>query len=320
MTPSFRATSTTAEVLDGVDLDGRRVLITGVSSGLGLETAQALAAHGAKVVGAVRDIDAARSAIAADTAAGSGPEIDLVECDLASLDSVRRCAEMLDERRETFDVIIANAGVMNCPFGRTVDGFETHFGTNHLGHFVLFNRLVPRIRDGGRVIALTSAAHRSADVDLDDPGFDRSTYEPFRAYGRSKTANILFVTELDRRLRDRGDRGVRGIAVQPGGIPTALLRHTTPAILEQMMAEAWDPDDGEDTAPPPVKTVEQGAATTVWAGFVAPVADVGGRYCEDCQVVGVSDGRNAGVRGFAVDPQRAQALWALSEQLVGERY
>ncbi len=295
MPASFGATSTTTEVLDGIDLEGTRVLVTGVSSGLGLETALAAAARGASVVGAVRDVEAARAAIAAQ----GDLHIDLVACDLGSLDSVRRCTEKLRARNDPFDVIIANAGVMNCPFGHTVDGFETHFGTNHLGHFVLVNRLVPLLRDGGRVLTLTSAAHQSADVDLDDPGFDHGTYNPFWAYGRSKTANVLFAIELDRRL---GDRGIRGIAVQPGGIPTALLRHTTPEILEQMISEAWDPEVDGDFEPV-VKTVEQGAATTVWAAFVAPAEEVGGRYCEDCQVAAVTETGNDGVRPYAVDPE-----------------
>ncbi len=315
MSASFGPASTTAEVLDGVDLGGTRVLATGISSGLGLETARVLAAHGAEVVGAVRDVHAARAVLAPEADLG----IDLVRCDLASLASVRSCADELTARGETFDVVIANAGVMNCPYGHTVDGFETHFGTNHLGHFVLVNRIVSLISDGGRVLTLTSAAHRSADIDLDDPGFDDSPYDPFRAYGRSKTASILFAVELDRRLRSRG---IRGIAVQPGGIPTALLRHTTPELLERMMAEAWEPDDGTGSGPPPVKTVEQGAATTVWAGFVADADAIGGRYCEDCAVAPVVDDPAAspGVMRYALDPATAAALWTRSEELVGETF
>ena len=177
---------------------------------------------------------------------------------------------------------------MNCPFGRTVDGFETHFGTNHLGHFLLVNRIAPLIRDGGRVVVLTSMAHHTSDVDLDDPGFERTAYVPFQAYGRSKTANVLFAIELDRRLRRRG---IRGIAVQPGGVRTPLLRHTTPEVMQEMMqqvaAHSQRRADGSHDDPVPVKTVEQGAATTVWAAFVAPADAVGGRYCEDCHVAEV---------------------------------
>jgi NAD(P)-dependent dehydrogenase (short-subunit alcohol dehydrogenase family) len=319
------ADATTEDVLDGVDLSGTRVLVTGVSSGLGLETARAAAAHGAEVVGTARDLDTARRALEPHADLG----IDVVACDLASLASVRACAESLTSRGGAFAVVVANAGVMNAPLGRTVDGFETHFGTNHLGHFVLVNRLGPLIRDGGRVVTLTSRAHHTSDVDLDDPGFDRSPYSPFRAYGRSKTANVLFAVEFDRRRRDRG---VRGIAVQPGGIRTALLRHTTDEVMRDMMAQLAEHSrptgdgtgdgtgEGAEASPQRAKTVEQGAATTVWAAFVAPLDEVAGRYCEDCRVADVADAGVDGVRPYALDPERASALWARSEDLVGERF
>ena len=317
MTPPFGAHTTTDDVLEGVDLSGMRMLVTGVSSGLGLETARAAAAHGAEVVGTARDLDKARVALepCADLA------IEVVECDLAHLASIRACADSLTSLGAPFHVVVANAGVMNCPLGQTVDGFETHFGTNHLGHFLLVNRIAPLIPAGGRVVALTSMAHHTSDVDLDDPGFERTTYVPFQAYGRSKTANILFATELDRRLRGRG---VRGIAAQPGGVRTPLLRHTTPEVMQQMMqqvaAHSLRRTDGPHDDPVPVKTVEQGAATTVWAAFVAPADAVGGRYCEDCHVAEVTEAGTAGVRPYAVDPERARALWAASEELVGERF
>src|SRR6516225_11150747 len=169
MAGPFGALSTTEEVLAGVDLSGKRVLVTGVSAGLGVETARAAAAHGARVVGTARDLEKARAALAPHAGLG----IELLECDLASLASVRACADALNARGERFDVVIANAGVMNCPFGHTRDGFETQFGTNHLGHFVLVNRLAPQIVDGGRVVILSSSAHRASDVDLDDPGFEQ---------------------------------------------------------------------------------------------------------------------------------------------------
>jgi NAD(P)-dependent dehydrogenase (short-subunit alcohol dehydrogenase family) len=298
------ASSTTDEVLAGVDLTGTRVLVTGVSSGLGLETARAAAAHGAEVVGTARrqtDLEV---------------DVDVVPCELDSLASVGACADALLARGDPFEVVIANAGVMNAPFGHTVDGFETHFGTNHLGHFVLVNRIASLLRDGGRVITLTSQAHHTADVDLDDPGYERAPYIAFQAYGRSKTANVLFAVGLDQRLRDRG---VRGIAVQPGGIRTPLMRHTTPEVMQQMMEQmAMQVLPGGST--PSEKTVEQGAATTVWAAFVAPAEEVGGRYCEDCAVAPVVDAGIEGVRSYAVDPERARALWVKSEELVDERF
>src|SRR5271156_5423477 len=218
MTHPFGATSTTDEVLRGVNLSGKRVLVTGVSAGLGVETARALAVHGAQVVGAARDLSKAQAATEQVRAqAASGGSLDLVQLDLASLDSVRRCADGLLAAGKPFDVIIANAGVMACPKSTTVDGFETQFGTNHLGHFVLVNRIASLLRRGSRLVNLSSAGHRYSDVELDDPNFERSPYAEFIAYGRSKTANVLFAVEFDRRHRARG---VRATAVHPGGIHT----------------------------------------------------------------------------------------------------
>jgi NAD(P)-dependent dehydrogenase (short-subunit alcohol dehydrogenase family) len=314
MSGPFGAQSTTEDVLAGVDLAGKRVLVTGVSAGLGVETARAAAAHGATVVGTARDVAKARQALAPYASLG----VEVVACDLASLASVRACADALNARGERFDVVIANAGVMNCPFGRTADGFETQFGTNHLGHFVLVNRIAPLIPSEGRVVILSSSAHRASDIDLDDPGFDRTPYVPLAAYGRSKTANVLFAIELDRRLRGAG---VRATALHPGGIRTELLRHTTPEMLQEMAAQAAVRADGSQGAPPTIKTVEQGAATTVWAAFVAPADEIGGRYCEDCHVAEVAEaGGSGGVRPYALDPLKAKALWAKSEEMVGERF
>src|ERR1700744_6411306 len=234
MTNLWGATSTADEVLSGIDLHGKRVLVTGVSAGIGVETARALAAHGAQVVGAARDLAKAESATAQvrkDAAAGGG-SFELVELDLANLKSVRACADSLLAKGEPFDVVIANAGVMATPLGRTSDGFETQFGTNHLGHFVLVNRLAPLLRPGARVVMLASSGHRYSDVNLEDPNFDRTEYTPMGPYGRSKTANILFAVEFDRR---HGDRGVRARAVHPGGIQTDLARHPDPAVILGMI-------------------------------------------------------------------------------------
>src|SRR4029450_647103 len=180
MSKVFGASSTTDEVLAGVDLRGKRMVVTGVSAGLGIETARALAAHGAHVVGTARDLAKAEAATAGvrQAAAAHGGAFELVELDLAHLQSVRRCAQTLLDQGALLDVIIANAGVMATPFGKTADGFETQFGTNHLGHFVLINRLAPLLRPGGRVVSLASAGHRFADVDLDDPNFERTEYDP----------------------------------------------------------------------------------------------------------------------------------------------
>ena len=174
---TFGATSTTDEVLEGVNLKGKRVLVTGVSAGLGVETARALAAHGADVVGAARDLTKATAATAPVRAdAANGGSLELVELDLASLASVRACADALVAAGKPFDLVICNAGVMATPFGKTADGFETQFGTNHLGHFVLVNRIVSLMKRGSRLVNLSSAGHQISDVDLDDPNFERTPY------------------------------------------------------------------------------------------------------------------------------------------------
>src|SRR5580700_486074 len=189
MAKAFGATSTTEDVLSGMDLRGKRILVTGVSAGLGVETARSLAAHGASVVGTARDLakaEAATAQIRKDAAANFG-SFELIELDLASLASVRKCADQLLRKGEPLDVIIANAGVMATPLSYTTDHFEMKFGTNHLGHFVLVNRIAKLLRAGGRLVNLASAGHRFSNVNLDDPNFERTPYDPFLAYGRSKT-------------------------------------------------------------------------------------------------------------------------------------
>jgi NAD(P)-dependent dehydrogenase (short-subunit alcohol dehydrogenase family) len=319
MTHSFGATSTTDEVLRGINLNGKRVLVTGVSAGLGVETARALAAHGAEVIGAARDLSKAQAATEQVRAqAAGGGSLHLVQLDLASLDSVRRCADGLLAAGMPFDLIIANAGVMACPKGSTVDGFETQFGTNHLGHFVLVNRIASLLRPGSRLVNLSSAGHRYADVDLEDPNFEHSAYAEFTAYGRSKTANVLFAVEFDRRHKARG---VRATAVHPGGIRTELSRHLTPEVLEKLVAEI-NASQPKGAAPFSYKSIPQGAATSLWAACVADAEAIGGRYCEDCHVAEVASaaGLRQGVQPYALDAQHAQALWQKSEELVGERF
>jgi NAD(P)-dependent dehydrogenase (short-subunit alcohol dehydrogenase family) len=322
---SFGATSTTEDVLSGVDLKGKRVLVTGVSAGLGVETARSLAAHGAQVVGAARDLNKAQSATeqVRNDAAANGGSFDLVELDLANLKSVRACADRLLAKGEAFDVVIANAGVMATPFGHTADGFETQFGTNHLGHFVLINRIASLIRNGGRLINLSSAGHRYSNVDLDDPNFERTPYEPFVAYGRSKTANILFAVAFDQRHRDRG---VRAAAVHPGGIRTELGRYAEPGRIEKVIEEINWQLAAQGKGPFQWKSIPQGAATSVWASVVAPAEEIGSQYCENCHVGPIVPedasitAASEGVRGYALDPHSAEALWKKSEELVGESF
>jgi len=321
----FGATSTTEDVLSGVNLRGKRILVTGVSAGLGVETARSLAAHGAKVVGAARDLEKAKAATALvqKDAAANGGSLELIELDLANLKSVRACADGLLENGESFDVVIANAGVMATPFGHTSDGFETQFGTNHLGHFVLVNRIASLIRAGGRLINLSSAGHRYSNVDLDDPNFERMPYEPFVAYGRSKTANILFAVAFDKRHRDRR---VRAAAVHPGGIQTELGRYAEPGRIERVIGELNRQLAAQGKGPFQWKSIPQGAATSVWAAVVAPANEIGGQYCENCHVAQIVPDdasitvMSEGVRGYALDPNNAEALWRKSEELVGERF
>jgi NAD(P)-dependent dehydrogenase (short-subunit alcohol dehydrogenase family) len=320
MTTQFGAQSTTDDVLAGIELDGKRVLVTGVSAGLGVETARALAAHGATVVGAARDLEKAKRATeSARSAAVRGGSLELVELDLASLKSVRACADRLVSSGKPFDVVICNAGVMATPQGKTADGFETQFGTNHLGHFVLVNRIASLFRKNSRLVNLSSAGHRFSDVNLDDPNFARTPYTEFGAYGRSKTANILFAVEFDRRHRNEG---VRATAVHPGGIQTELGRHMTPELVQQMMKNIEEANKAANLPAFQWKTIPQGAATSVWAGFVASADLVGGKYCEDCHVAELTQNPVArgGVRGYALDGEHAKALWALSEKMVGEQF
>ncbi|WP_428395781.1 SDR family NAD(P)-dependent oxidoreductase [Lichenicoccus sp.] len=297
--------STADDVLSGVDLRGLRVLITGISSGIGLEMARALTARGAAVVGTMRDSErrASRSATLAASPEEHG-SIVYESLDLASLSSVRACADRLLHAGLSFDAIVANAGVMAVPKGVTNEGFETHMGVNYLGHFAFVNRLRPLIGAKGRVVSVSSAGHRGADVELDDLAFERMPYDPLVAYRRSKTALILFAVALDR--RERG-RSVRATAVHPGAVLTNTARRL---IADQPNAAAnfsW-------------KSPAQGAATPLWAAFAADSQEAGGRYCEDCHVAGVIDDPsiNHGVRSYALDQERAEKLWRVSAALTGE--
>jgi len=308
MVDVFGATSTTEDVLSGISLRGKRIFVTGVSAGLGVETARSLAAHGAYVVGAARDLKKAEAATAEvrKDAEANGGRFELVALDLASLKSVRACADQLLKKAESFDVVIANAGVMATPFGNTLDGFETQFGTNHLGHFVLVNRIASLIHAGGRLINLSSSGHRFSNVDLQDPNFERTPYEPFVSYGRSKTANILFAVAFDRRHRARG---IRAAAVHPGGIHTELGRYIDPSQIQKMVDQMNQQLAAEGKGPFQWKTIPQGAATSVWAGVVAPADEIGGRYCENCHVGKIVADNvtisaiSEGIRGYALEEE-----------------
>jgi len=309
---AFGFDSTADDVLEGVDLSGKRILVTGASAGLGLETTRALAARGASVTMAVRDLGKASAAMQQLLDDVPRADLELRLLDLADLASVRSFAEGFLEDHDRLDLLIANAGIMACPQGTTVDGFELQFGTNHLGHFLLITRLLPALiaAGGARVVLLSSAGHRFGDVDLDDPGFEHQPYDPWVAYGRAKTANILCAVGLDERHRNQG---VRAFAVHPGGIQTELGRHLTSESLQVLM-------DRLAAAPQETvwKTVPQGAATSVYAATSPDLDGLGGLYLEDCHIAERTDDPDdrEGVRPYALDPARADALWTLSEQLV----
>lgn len=312
---SFGSESTTDDVLEGVELSGQWVLITGASAGLGQETARAVAAHGGNVVLGVRDVAKGERAAepVREAAALSGAAVEIRELDLASLASIRAFTDAVAADHDRFDVIIANAGVMATPKGRTADGFETQFGTNHLGHFLLVNRLRPLLAGGpARIVNLSSAGHRFSSVVLDDINFEQTPYDPWQAYGRSKTANILFAVELDRRGRDAGQRAC---AVHPGTIITELGRHMTDETFSALPSARAD-------QPTVWKTIPQGAATSVWTGFVADAEAIGGHYCQDCGVAPLADDPESrvGVFAYALDSETAAALWSRSEELVGESF
>jgi NAD(P)-dependent dehydrogenase (short-subunit alcohol dehydrogenase family) len=303
----FGATSTAVEVVHGIDLGGRVAIVTGGSSGVGLETVRALVGAGASVIVPARRPEHAREQLA---------DIDGVEVDdlqLDDLDSVRAFAERFLAGDRDLDLLINNAGVMASPEFRVGAGWEGQFATNHLGHYVLTNLLWPALTrgDGARVVALTSAAHRRSDIRFDDLQFERDPYDKWRAYGQSKTANSLFAVQLDALGKDEG---VRAFAVHPGGIMTPLQRHLS---QEEMRASGWLDEHGN-----PIgwfKTPEQGAATTVWAATSPQLAARGGVYCADCDIADVVDSvrPGGGVMAHAVDPGSAARLWEVSAQLTG---
>jgi NAD(P)-dependent dehydrogenase (short-subunit alcohol dehydrogenase family) len=310
MGSEFGARSTTEDVLEGVDLTGRRAVVTGATSGLGLETARALASRGAEVVILGRSeekLAAAERHLAEQDVTGA---VRTSTLDLDDLDNVRASADTLLSRFDAIDILVNNAGVMVCPYGTTAQGFETQFGTNHLGHFLFTCRLAPALVAGApcRVINLASSGHRAAPLDFDDPNFQKRPYEKWSAYGGSKTANVLFTVALDARLKSKG---VRALAVHPGMIATDLGRHLTGEDMS-MFAEP----------PERFKTIPRGAATTVWAATSPELQDVGGVYLADCQIAEVNDTDDParGVKSYAISPEDAERLWHLSETLVGETF
>jgi NAD(P)-dependent dehydrogenase (short-subunit alcohol dehydrogenase family) len=284
---------TTSAVLAGVDLTGRTAVVTGASSGLGLETARALASAGAHVVAAVRDVDKAGAVLGAT---------EIVALELSDLTSVRRAAADIARRHPRIDLLINNAGVMATPLARTAQGFELQLGTNHLGHFAFTTALLDNLRAGSRIVNLTSRGHLVSGFRWEDPHFrDESSYEKFVAYGQSKTANVLFTVELEHRL---AGTGIHAFAVHPGVIITDLGRHVNAADVK-----TWGTLTPVD--------VSHGAATTVWAATSPALAGLGGIYLEDCGIgVPFVEGTPGGYAPHAVDPEQAARLWDWSAEQI----
>ena len=310
----FGPATTTAEVIAGRDLRGEVAIVTGGYSGLGLVAARALAQAGAEVIVPARDRARAEAALA------GGPKLELETLDLMDPASIDAFAERFLASGRPLHLLINSAGIMAPPLTRDARGYESQFATNHLGHFQLTARLWPALTkaDGARVVAVSSRGHAQAGVDLEDPNYERREYVPWEAYGQAKSANVLFAVELDARGRDQN---VRAFAVHPGGIMTNLGRHVSTETLRaySMIDEAGNPvvDPARDR-----KTPEQGAATIVWCAVSPQLDGKGGVYCEDCDIapaVPADAPPGAGVRPWAIDPEAARGLWALSERLTGVR-
>jgi NAD(P)-dependent dehydrogenase (short-subunit alcohol dehydrogenase family) len=304
---AFGFESTTDDVVAGRDLSGKVAIVTGASSGLGRETSRALASVGCRVYLAGRDEEKLGAAAGEIAEAVPGAQVDVARLDLTSLQQIRQFAEEFLSHHDRLHLLVNNAGVMNTPFEHTAEGFELQFGTNHVGHFLLTCLLAPALlRDPpSRIVNLSSGGHVASDIVWDDPNCERRPYDPFAAYGQSKTANILFTVELERRL---SGRGVHAYAVHPGLVATELGRYMTPELWAQLKEKAK-----QGGGMPTRKSLEQGAATSVWAATAPGIEDVGGSYLADCQV---SDHCAA----WALQPASASRLWDLTEQLVGQQF
>lgn len=302
---TYNESTTAAEVIEGVDLTGRIAVITGASGGIGLETARALASAGATVVLGIRDASKATAAAADLHSTVPTAQVELGDLDLTSLASVRTFAAWVNGNHDRIDLLVNNAGVMATPFQRTPDGFELQFGTNHLAHFLLTKLLLPGLlaAESARVVTVSSGGHKMGGINWADPNYHTTEYSPWPAYGQSKTANILFTIELERRL---GPRGVHAYAIHPGTVGTDLFRYLTDegrTSIERRISDAGVL----------VKTPAQGAATSVMAATYPRLTDQGGSYLVDCHV---SDD----VADHAQDAEDAERLWALSDELVGESF
>ena len=305
----FGYRSTARQVVDGIDLAGRRIVVTGGYSGIGTETVRALAGAGAKVI-----VGARRPEQAHEVLDGMAGDIAILPLDLLDPASIDAFAESVAAEHETIDILINNAAIMASPLMRDARGYEMQFATNHLGHFQLTARLWPLLVAGGgaRVVALSSIGHRLHGLDLDDPNFERRDYDKWLAYGQAKSANALFALHLDK-LGEA--KGVRAFAVHPGGIATPLQRHLT---MEEQRAMGWYDEEGN--VHEAFKSTEEGAATSVWCALSPLLEGKGGVYCEDCEVAIAANPENPRAGGYwphIRDEELAKDLWAKSEEMTG---
>ena len=308
----FSQHSTTDEVIAGIDLRGKTAVVTGASAGLGIETVKTLARAGARVVMVARDPARLEAAVDAVRQQQADAALETRLMDLADLASVRAAADDLRQRFPAIHILINNAGVMACPFERTSDGFELQFGTNHLGHFLFSCLLAPALLAAApaRVVTLSSAGHKFSGIDFEDPNYQHRDYEKWQAYGQSKTANALFSVALNERL---SGRGVTANAVHPGMIVTELGRHLDRSDIENLQSRASEQQQQ-------FKSIPAGAATSVWAATSPDLDGRGALYLEDCQVGQAEQGGSGGYTEYALDTRAAEALWRLSEELVGESF
>jgi NAD(P)-dependent dehydrogenase (short-subunit alcohol dehydrogenase family) len=314
----FGPTTTARQTLKGIDLAGKVAIVTGGYAGLGLETTRALAEAGARVIVPARSPDKARKVLAGI------PRVEQSTLDLLYPSSIDAFANEFLATGRPLHMLINNAGIMATPLMRDGRGYESQFSANHLGHFQLTVRLWPALHHAGgaRVVSLSSRGHQRGGIDFDDPNFLHRPYDRWQAYGQSKTANMLFAVGLDR----RGEAsGIRAFAVHPGGILTDLARHLTD---DELRAHGLSRTDKPGFIPAgrsvaeggDFKTLEQGAATTVWCATSPQLAEMGGVYCQDVDVAPIlpaDSASNVGVRDYAIDPQAAERLWKLSEELTG---
>ncbi|NBD23191.1 oxidoreductase [Paenibacillus glycinis] len=309
----FGPRSTAREVLAGRDLTGKIAIVTGGYSGIGLETTRVLAEAGATVIVPVRSQEKAQAALAGI------PRVETERMELTDPASIDGFAERFLASGRPLHIVVNSAGIMANPLTRDARGYESQFATNHLGHFQLTARLWPALREAGgaRVVAVTSRAHRLGGIDFDDPNFERREYDKWKAYAQSKTANALFALELDKLGKSSG---VRAFSVHPGLIPTDIGRSLTDE--ENGVQKVTDKNGSKvgDANADQMKTVPQGAATSVWCATSSRLDGMGGVYCEDndiSEAVPADSVKGTGVRPWAIDPEAAKRLWTLSEALTG---